>query len=442
MLFFCFQGLSRVPGALESVMRRKNTGKDTDFQQEKRYQFIREQVRPQKKVQAVLFLKRFGILAVTALIFGVVSGGGFVFIQNNFLKGGEEVVQVHTVTPTPAPAETSAPPENKGKDSGKKGITLNDVNRISRQLSAVGKNMDSAMVGIKRKEDSKPWPEQAEEAPSMAYGLIFGESVKYFDILTTCETVQKQPSVRVQLMDDTMIEGEILGSNAQLNVAVVRIKKEDIGVGLLGQITVAKFGSGFGLSAGTNLIAVGCPNGILHSVVTGMITNETIYAPIMDGEVQVFCTSIPYSETGNGVVLDVEGRVVGIITTAFTKEAGTTGMAFVKITNVTALLEMLQKKMTIPYIGIEGRSISEDVAKAHNLVEGAYVTEVYAGTPAYEGGMRVADVITQINGESITGMADIYNNLIKHKPKDKVVYTVHRKSGNRKVAKQIKVVLG
>ena len=69
------------------------------------------------------------------------------------------------------------------------------------------------MVGIKRKEDSKPWPEQAEKAPSMAYGLIFGESVKYFDILTTCETVQKQPSVRVQMMDDTMVEGEILGSS-------------------------------------------------------------------------------------------------------------------------------------------------------------------------------------------------------------------------------------
>lgn len=423
-------------------MRSRNKEEDTDFQQEKRYQFIREQVRPQKKVQAVLLLKRLGILAVTALIFGVVSGGGFVLIQNNFLKEGEEVVQVHTVTPAPSPAETSVPAESKGKDFGKKEITLNDVNRISRQLSAIGTNMDSAMVGIKGKEDSKPWPEQGEEAPSVAYGLIFGESVKYFDILTTCEIVQKQPSVHVQLMDDTVIEGEILGSNAQLNVAVVRVKKEDIGEELLGQVTVARIGNGFGLSAGTNLIAVGCPNGILHSVVTGMITNETVYVPIMDGEVQVFCTSIPYSEAGNGVVLDVEGRVAGIITTAFKKEAGTTGMAFVKISNVTALLEMLQKKQVMPYIGIEGRSLDETVAKAHNLVAGAYVTEVYAGTPAYEGGMRVADVITQINGESISGMADIYNNLLKHKPKDKIVYTVHRKSGNRKVAKQIKIVLG
>ena len=71
MLFFCFQGLSRFPGALESVMRSRNKGKDTEYHKEKRYQFIREQVRPQKKIQAVLFLKRFGILAVTALIFGV-----------------------------------------------------------------------------------------------------------------------------------------------------------------------------------------------------------------------------------------------------------------------------------------------------------------------------------------------------------------------------------
>ena len=61
MLFFCFQELSRFPGALESVMRSRNKGKDTEYYKEKRYQFIREQVRPQKKIQAVLFLKRFEI---------------------------------------------------------------------------------------------------------------------------------------------------------------------------------------------------------------------------------------------------------------------------------------------------------------------------------------------------------------------------------------------
>jgi len=426
-------------------MWNKRKGMDTDFHEEKRYQFIREQVRPQKKVQAFLLLKRLGILVVTAFIFGGIAGGCFVFVQNHFRDESEEVVQINTYTsaPTPAPTETSDPTlTGKDKRSGKKELTLSDINQLSKKLSSVGTNMDSAIVGVMKKEDTANWLEQHDSVHSVVYGMIFGESGKYYDILTTCETIQKQPSVYIQLMDDTMVEGEVLGSDAQLNLAVVRIKKGDIGASLLEKMTVAKLGTGFALSNGTNLVAVGCPDGILHSVFSGRVTNNSIYVPITDGEIQVYCTDIPYSEDGNGFVLDVEGQVIGIITTAFKEETGTTGMAFIKLSHITALLGILQNEETIPYIGIEGRSLDESVAKAHNLEAGAYLTEVYSGAPAYEAGLRVADVITQINGQKITGMADIYNDLLNHKSNDKVIYTVHRKSGNGRVTKQIRVTLG
>ena len=117
-------------------------------------------------------------------------------------------------------------------------------------------------------------------------------------------------------------------------------------------------------------------------------------------------------------------------------------MAFIKISHITALLGVLQNKGAVPYIGIEGRSLDESVAKAHNLEAGAYLTEVYSGAPAYEAGLRVADVITQINGEKVTGMTDIYNDLLNRKSNDKVIYTVHRKSGNGRVTRQIRVELG
>lgn len=426
-------------------MWNKRKGMNTDFHEEKRYQFIREQVRPQKKVQAYLLLKRLGILVITAFIFGGIVGGCIVFIQNHFRVDSEEVVQINTYTPapTPMPKETSTPVSTgKEKRSGKKELTLSDMNQLTKKLSAVGTEMDSAIVGVMRKEDTANWLERHDSGRSVVYGMIFGESGKYYDILTTCEVIQRQPLVYIQLMDDTLVKGAVLGSDAQLNLAVVRIKKEDIGADILERMTVVKLGTGFGLSNGTNLVAVGCPDGILYSVFFGMITNNSIYASITDGEIQVYCTNIPYSEDGNGFVLDIEGRVIGVITTAFKEETGTTGMAFIKISHVTALLGILQKKGMIPYIGIEGRTLDESVAKAHNLEEGAYLTEVYSGAPAYEAGLRVADVITQINGQKITGMTDIYNDLLNRKSNDKVIYTVHRKSGNERVAKQIRIKLG
>lgn len=413
---------------------------DIDLHQKKRYQFIREQVRPQRKIWVFIWLKRLALLVIAACIFGGIAGGIIVLIHNHFIESERQVVEISTFTPMPE--ETMAPVDTKSKKTAEKEMTLSDINKLSQRLSAVGTSMDSAMVGIESKVSTENWLEKSQNAQSVSFGLIFREGEKYYDILTTCNTIQEQSSVNVQLMDDTMIDGSILGSDVQLNVAVVRIKKADIKKSLLEQMTVAHLGNGLGLVDGTSVIAIGCPNGVLHSIVTGVITNDSIQASIMDGEVQLYCTSIPFSERGNGVVLDEDGRVVGIITTEFTEETGTTGMAFIRISNVTTLISLLQKKITVPYIGIEGKSLSATTAKAHNLEVGAYVTEVYSGAPAYDGGMRVADVITKIDGENVNGMSDVYNSLLRHKTGDMVVYTVSRKSGNKKVTKQIKVKLG
>ena len=56
--------------------------------------------------------------------------------------------------------------------------------------------------------------------------------------------------------------------------------------------------------------------------------------------------------------------------------------------------------------------------------------------------MRVADVITEIDGETVSGMWDVYRNLMRHASDDKITYTISRKSGNKKVKKKIKVTLG
>lgn len=62
---------------------------------------------------------------------------------------------------------------------------------------------------------------------------------------------------------------------------------------------------------------------------TGHVSNNSLYGTITDGEVKLFSTDIPYSEDGNGVVLDISGNVVGMITTKFTIETGTSGMGFI-----------------------------------------------------------------------------------------------------------------
>ncbi len=421
-------------------MWNKESEEGTDLHREKRYEFIREQVRPQRKNLLLLWIKRFLLFIAASCIFGGVAGGIMVLLQNQFVKPERDIVEVNAHSPEPE--QSSGPEEDREqKRKNRKEWTLMDTNRFSRQLSAVGTRMDSAMVGVRKKQSAKNWLKKGKTAQQAAYGIIYHESTRYFSILTTYSIIKGQSAVGVQLRDNIEIEGQVMGSNAHLNIAVVRIRKADITESILPQITIAQFGDGLGLSNGTSIVAVGSPNGILHSVITGIITNDSVCASIPDGEVQLCCTSIPYSDAANGVALDTEGNVVGVITTKFKEETGTAGIALIKIPHVTALLWHMQRDVRVPGIGIEGKSLSVAAAEAYHLEVGAYVTEVYSESPAYEAGLRVADVITEMDGETVSGMQDIYSMLLCRNSGDTVVCTVSRESSKGKVSKKINVKL-
>lgn len=419
-------------------MFHRKKEEDTEFSEEKRNQFIREQIRPQRKRQIILWIKRFVILLAAACIFGGVAGGLIVYIQNHFSKPREDKVKISTYSSSLP--ETSGLPE-KAETQGNE-MNLNKANRFTQRLAAVGSKLDASLVGVKSKSSARGWLIGEGSSQTVEYGLLVQESETAYDILTTQDVVQGQTSVIVQLMDDTTVEGTILGSDIQLNIAMICIQKSDIEEDLVSQMKVAKLGKGLEMTKGTNVIAVGCPNGVPGSVAIGRIINDMVDGSITDGEVQLYCTDIPFVENGNGVVLDTGGNVIGILTTGFIEETGTMGLSFIKLSEIMPVLELLQQKKNAPYLGIEGTSLDITRAKAHKLEVGAYVTEVYSGSPAYESGMRVADVIVKVDDNAVSGMTDIYQELLEKKTGDTVVYTVSRTTGNQQIRKKIKVKLG
>lgn len=425
-------------------MFHRKKDEDTVTSREERNRFIREQVRPQKRKQIALYVRRFIILVAAACIFGVIAGGVMVLMEKYFLESDEESQIAALTSSIPEQPKTTDKPEPttaKTVVEGKE-ITLDRVDKISKRLASVGSKLDGSLVGVKAKTGEEDWLEDKKNSQMVEYGILVQETGRFFYILTTYNIVQDQSTVTIELLDDTTVDGVVLGNDGQLNMAMIRVEKSDIEKSILAQMSVAQLGNGFGMLDGTSVIAVGCPNGVLRSVVTGQITNDSVRASIMDGEVQLFCTDIPFAEHSNGVVLDIRGKVVGILTTGFTEVTGKMGLSFVKLSNVVSVIELLQRKKSAPKLGIMGTSLSVTAAKAHQLDVGAYVTEIHAGSPAYEGGMRVADVITKVNDTAVSSMIDLYQELLKNSSGDRVTCTVSRKSGKRKIKKELKIELG
>lgn len=421
-------------------MERRKNKKQTSHEEE-RYQFIREQVRPQKKKQVREKLCKAGMIVAAACLFGVVAGGIMLYMQEHFGKD-EEAIEVASYSQAPKATKKPSQDTKTENRSQRTGLSLEEQNRITERLAGIGDQANYSIVGVKSKGNAKNWyADDKNNSRLIAYGLVVQESARKYYIVTTCEILEDQSKVEVQLLDGNYVEGTVLGKDEQMDVAVISINKSDIRTSIQREMIVAQLSNGTGLVDGTNVIAVGCPDGVLNSVVLGKITNSQITASITDGEVELFCTDMSYSDMSNGVVLDTDGQVVGIITTEFADITGDTGLAFVDISSISQLLERLQNKQTVPYMGLEGKTLQASVAKEHSLPQGAYITAVYSDAPAFKGGLRVADVITRVNGEEIASMQELYQMLFTHKPKDVVTLTIYRKTGKNKVIKNIKVKL-
>lgn len=375
--------------------------KDTVYHDEERYRFIKEQVQPQRRLQIQKWVKYFGLLFAAALFFGVTAGSVIVLLQNRFVKQDETAVNA---VYTPAPDGTAGVPDSISENQGGQGTSFSKIDGTSKRLAALGNNVKYSLVGISQKSGVQDWIVSRKSVEMVGYGIIIQETKTFYYILTQKQIVKGHSKVTVQLMDDTTVEGTVLGSDVQMDLAMVRISRREIKTKVSSQMKVAKTGDSSWLTNGTNVIAVGCPNGVLNSVIAGRIINDSVSAGITDGEIRLFCTDIPYSQEGNGVVLNTSGQVVGVIATAFTEKTGTAGLAFIRISDIQNLIELLKKKKSVPYLGIEGSSLTTAVAETHQLMSGAYVTEVYYGSPAYASGMRAADVITMIDSDRIFGM--------------------------------------
>lgn len=108
------------------IMFHGKKEEDTVASREKRNQFIREQVRPQKKRQVVLWLKRLTVLVASACIFGAIAGGVIIFVENHFSKPEEEVELgrlASSLPESPALSEEPEPTATNGTVEGKE-ITL------------------------------------------------------------------------------------------------------------------------------------------------------------------------------------------------------------------------------------------------------------------------------------------------------------------------------
>ena len=242
-------------------------------------------------------------------------------------------------------------------------------------------------------------------------------------VLTNNHVVDHADKVIVKLNDRREVEAEVIGTDERTDVALLKIKADNL--------PVVEIGNPDKLKVGQPVLAIGSPFGFDYSATAGIVSaksralpNES-YVPFIQTDVAI--------NPGNsgGPLFNADGEVVGINSQIYSRSGGYMGLAFaIPIDVAMDVVDQLKDKGKVSrgYLGVVIQDIDRDLAEAYGLAKpaGALVAKVLPDTPAEKSGLKEGDVIIAFNGQDIGLSSELPQMIGRAKVGKKVPLTLLR----------------
>ena len=208
------------------------------------------------------------------------------------------------------------------------------------------------------------------------------------------------------------------------------------------RVTVAELGSSAVVSQGDTMIALGSPFGYAGAMGFGVAASSknTILNP--DGEYRLICTDISGAGNGTGALVNINGEIVGMIDQSISEEDSMNLVTGYGISDLKSVIELLSNGTQVPYLGITGVTVTEEIAERQGIPVGVYVQEVQADSPAMAAGIQSGDVIDGIGKEKIMTLSAYHTMLLKQEAGSAIKLQGMRKGADGYVAIDYNVTVG
>ena len=279
----------------------------------------------------------------------------------------------------------------------------------------------------------------SQEEEGRGSGIIIGKNDDEYLIVTNYHVIADNDRLTVTFSNDTDSPALVKGTDAKIDLAVIAVKQDDIPEETRNYIEVASMGDSDALKVGEPAIAIGNALGYGLSVTTGVVSavDRKLDQDSVSGTFIQTDAAINPGNSG-GALLNINGEVIGINSN---KIGGTAveGMGYaIPISAARPIIEDLMNKTTRTavaedergYLGISGISVSPEDAFYYSLPEGVYVSNVTAGSAAEKGGMLKDDIITAIEGTTVSTMDEFQKELAYYAAGETINIEVQRLSGN------------
>jgi serine protease Do len=277
-----------------------------------------------------------------------------------------------------------------------------------------------------------------QESTGSGSGVIIGKNDTELLIVTNNHVIEDAESLTVCFNDskDAVFDAKVKGADSENDLAVIAIDLSDISEDVLNSISIATVGDSTSLQVGDQVVAIGNALGFGQSVTSGIIS-------ALDREVTIDDTTATLLQTdaainpGNsgGALFNMKGELIGINTAKYASEQ-IEGMGFaIPMETAQSIIEDLMNRETrdkldsgYGFLNISGQDVSDDATQMYGIPQGAYVAEVVEDGAAANAGIQQGDIITSLDGVTITGISELKEQLQYYKAGEQVEIVVQRVS--------------
>jgi len=387
------------------------------------------------------------------VVFGLV--GGTVFQLTNYV--GSKV----GTKETEAKIGTTGTSDNTTVESEIEDDDLVAVSATSGDISTVAKNVMPSIVSITtigvQEVQSMFYGTTTEEVESSGSGIIVDQNDTELLIATNnhvvegAETVSVCFTVESENPEDAVVEAQVKGTDSEHDLAVIAVQLSDISSAVKSEIKVAEMGDSDTLVVGEQAVAIGNALGYGQSVTVGYISaldREVTVEDITNNLIQTDAAINPGNS--GGALLNIKGQVIGI-NSVKAAATGVEGMGYaIPINTAKPILDDLMIRTTrtkvdtadMGYLGVSVADVSEEARQIYSMPAGAFIKSVEEGSAAEAAGIIKNDIITKLDGVTITSSTELTSRMQYYKAGEIIEVVIQQSQNGEYSEKTLTVTLG
>ena len=277
---------------------------------------------------------------------------------------------------------------------------------------------------------------RAQKRPQMGSGSgVIISSDGY--IITNHHVIETAEDIQITTNDNQSYEAKIIGSDEQNDIALLKIESSE-------ELPYAVFGDSDSTQIGEWVLAVGNPFNLTSTVTAGIISAKSRSLDPTGRTTQSYIQTDAAVNPGNsgGALINDKGELIGINTAIQTQTGSYVGYSFAVPSNIAKkVIEDILEYGIVQYgfLGVTGTSLNSARAKELDVsdTEGFYINGIDKESGAKSAGIKIGDIIKDIDGIKISKFSDLKGYLNTKRPNDIVNINLKRDNESRKVSVQL-----